>query len=224
MEVLVREYASQLDVPVSLHYTKTRGYHLKIGMRQGSTLPSMFVQRHETRRSIFCSTHDLTALDIRQKQAMEEIVRLTVLQLAPIRNEISNREMLRAIFRMGEAIALTDYILGLASFISRSPKTYTRPTFSTNDFNLHSARHPVMELLDSSRKASRRQKKIQVDSYPIVAHSPMKNAFRSSWVQTAWQDCILENSRPECHNGPNWLLHQRVRVRRYRSFTKYSLA
>jgi len=176
MEALVSEYASQIGVPVALHYTKARGYHLKVTRIKGhAELPPFFVQRVESKKSVFCSTHDLGALNIRQEQSMGEIIQLTVLQLGYLRALITEPDNLRSLFKMGEAIALTDYILGLASFITNSPKQYVRPKFSGTDngdttpvFRMVGARHPVMELLASSRSAKRAAK---VDTSSFVPNN-----------------------------------------------------
>ncbi len=82
--------------PVQIAYTLARGYHLSIAAdvlhRLPATLQRMFIQRTVKRTRVLCTTEQMVSLDLRQKEAFQEIAHTCCES-----DELRQRDMCRSI-------------------------------------------------------------------------------------------------------------------------------
>jgi len=144
MEALVEGYRVAHGVDCELVKSSSRGYHLSVPRQREHAIPGFFVQAVRQKRVVLCTTPELASLNNRQARVEEEILKLTVLHLARIRDAVV--QLLPHLVKLSDAVALVDVLAGFAALARE--RGYVRPQIGRT-LALKQSRHPVVELRSS---------------------------------------------------------------------------
>jgi len=141
MEALVESYRVAHGVDCELVKSSSRGYHLSVPRQREDAIPGFFVQAVRQKRVVLCTTPELASLNNRQARVEEEVLKLTVLHLARIRDAVV--QLLTHLVTLSDAVALVDVLVGFATLARE--RGYVRPQVGRT-LALVQSRHPVVEL------------------------------------------------------------------------------
>ncbi|XP_044253002.1 mutS protein homolog 4-like isoform X2 [Tribolium madens] len=149
MTEYVKHLANKYDLPLTLGFNNTKGYHIvfKLNSQQKRTfkksdLPEEFIQVYRLAGSFTMKTPELINYSTRLEDIMVEILKISNLMVRNI--IIGLKQHLGFFYKLCEDIARLDMFQSLAEASRRGG--YTRPKFG--DFTeLTNARHPMLELL-----------------------------------------------------------------------------
>lgn len=150
IHALAEEYARELQVPVKVTYTVSRGYFLVIPA-DTDPLPGVFTQAVLNKKSILCSTVDVASLSSRATESMNQALVITNECIQSLMGQV--RVHMEALFSLTDCVALIDMLTSFADLVSFSPHMYTRPRITPDGpLVIHAGRHPV--LSDTGAAAS----------------------------------------------------------------------
>ncbi|OQR80912.1 mutS-like protein [Achlya hypogyna] len=105
----VEEYQEQFHLSIKLHFSVSRGYHLLVQSSGTQDIPSIFEQRVKFSKSVACTTKDISSLNLRSKECLNEIYQLSYGVVHQLLDEI--RPFVRRLYAMVESISMLDMIL-----------------------------------------------------------------------------------------------------------------
>lgn len=136
------------DLPLKVHYSSTRGYHLRVPVDHADALSDEFVQCVRGARAIACTTKHLASLSDRSREAIQEALhttdRITQELVAWIQG------FLPELFAQAESAALLDLLVSFADHVALTPYEYSRPMCPCSGaLVIVRGRHPVIETCAS---------------------------------------------------------------------------
>lgn len=145
---LAEKYAMELDAPVKVCFNSNRGYHIAVPSDLQS-LPKEYVQAVLNKRTISCTTEELSSLSDRAAEAIDYALRLTHDLIQGLMEKV--RESMDALFALTDTVALIDMLCSFADLVALSPLPFTRPLLKTDGpLVVHSGRHPVVSVLQKT--------------------------------------------------------------------------
>ncbi|KUF80020.1 MutS protein 4 [Phytophthora nicotianae] len=118
---VVHMYKENLGIPIRINYTARRGYHLAVPVN-AKDLPASFIERVTTKTGfnmICCSTKALVSLNVRLKEALTAVYKLSNDVIQQLLDKIRPRAS--TMHAMVESIALLDMLLSFVNVVALSP-------------------------------------------------------------------------------------------------------
>ncbi|KAJ9582302.1 hypothetical protein L9F63_003338, partial [Diploptera punctata] len=147
---LVSKLAETYHLPLKVKSSGNWGYHIELSQGKKrlteADLPSVFVQVdssmmvHKSRNTFSFTTQDLILADMRSKEAMKEITKLSNLVICGLLSDIRND--IGCIFKLCEIISELDMLTSFANISSLS--SYVQPQFGRM-LSLELSRHPILD-------------------------------------------------------------------------------
>lgn len=129
---------------LSLHLK--RGYHFSIASKflDVKDFPEEFNRIDEGRKVHRFSSEQLERLNVRYQESLKEIWRLSELELGDLLGRIFQTDVLRAVHRLCDSIAILDCLLSFVTYAPMSPCTTVRPKLTEDGpIELKKAFHPT---------------------------------------------------------------------------------
>ncbi|EQC41619.1 hypothetical protein, variant [Saprolegnia diclina VS20] len=148
----VEEYQDQFGIAIKLHFSVGRGYHLLIPNGGARDIPQIFEQRVKFSKSLACTTKDISSLNSRTKECMNDIYQLSYGVINALMDEI--RPFVCHLYAMVESVALLDMLLSFTNLVALSPvdQPYCRPQMCPGgNFVIKKGRHPLIEQVVQDR-------------------------------------------------------------------------
>ncbi|ETL96185.1 hypothetical protein L917_06196 [Phytophthora nicotianae] len=148
---VVHMYKENLGIPIRINYTARRGYHLAVPVN-AKDLPASFIERVTTKTVICCSTKALVSLNVRLKEALTAVYKLSNDVIQQLLDKIRPRAS--TMHAMVESIALLDMLLSFVNVVALSPpdQPYTRPIVTEHgNMIIKKGRHPLVERVLKDR-------------------------------------------------------------------------
>lgn len=179
---LAEQYSRQFNITsVKVVYTASRGYHLSLpspkssgqgtAATEGEYLPPIFIQAVLSKKTIACTTEEVSSLSTRAAEAIQQALILTheVLQRL-VMSDIRDQSKMEALYTLTDSIALVDMLTSFADLVALSAHVYNRPLVTNaEDIQEHN--------LDNSSSSSSRQ---PVDTHASRDGNDTNNAVMSS--------------------------------------------
>ena len=141
--LLASEYSQMLETAVKVHYNTARGYFLQIPASIVN-LPAVFIQAVQQRKSISCTTEEVSSLSDRAAESIGEALLITHDILQELLESI--RQNMGAVFTLTDSIALVDMLVSFADLVAFSPLPFTRPVLKIDGpMVIRRGRHLIVE-------------------------------------------------------------------------------
>ena len=132
-------------VTMKVMYTTGRGYYLSVPA-SFSPLPPQFTQSVSNKKTISCSTEQLTSLSDRAVEAITQALTLTHELTQELLGKI--RVNMQCLFSITDCVALLDMLASFVDLVAMSPHPYSRPLLASSESGsplvIKSGRHPVI--------------------------------------------------------------------------------
>lgn len=148
MDTLTEELQTKYNLPqlqLSMHLK--RGFHLSIHRKflQVKDFPDEFIQVDEGKKIHRFSSTELVHLNARYNDALQEIWKLTEIELGSLLNEIFKVEALTALHRLCDSVAILDTLTSFVTYSSFCPAQTERPKLTYGGpIALQKAYHPTL--------------------------------------------------------------------------------
>lgn len=133
------------SVAIKVLYTSGRGYYLSIPA-SFSPLPPQFTQTVSNKKTISCSTEQLTSLSDRAVEAITQALTLTHELTQDLLTKM--RANMNCLFSITDCVSLLDMLSSFVDMVALSPHPYTRPVVTAPETQsplvIKSGRHPVI--------------------------------------------------------------------------------
>lgn len=145
---------------IKVQVSQSRGYYLQVmhdvDDADGSILPEEFIQQVSLKKSISCSTAEITSLSDRAIEAITNALRLTHDLLQDVMGTV--REQGESLYSLVDAIALLDMLGSFAQTAGTGNQAspFVRPSLTNENAPLliQGGRHPVVSTLAQLQRAS----------------------------------------------------------------------
>ncbi|GJQ15453.1 hypothetical protein GpartN1_g7244.t1 [Galdieria partita] len=129
----------------SLAYSQSRGYHIKLVSDHLPDIEEELLRLARSANIFRFTTRTLNGLNIRCRETLNDIIRITNQELQMLLNEIWNAENMISLHRLCDSIGILDCLASFASYISKSERLVL-PKISTNGpIAIKNGRHPLLE-------------------------------------------------------------------------------
>jgi DNA mismatch repair protein MSH4 len=140
---LAAVYAEDLNVPVKVIFSATRGYVLQVPTSLLS-LPDTFILAVQQKKTITCTTEDVLSLSDRASESIQDCLLLTHELLLDVLSRV--RERVGVIFTAVDSISIADMLVSFADLVALSPLPFTRPQLKTDGpLVIQKGRHPIVD-------------------------------------------------------------------------------
>lgn len=148
MNALTEELKTKYQLPkLQLAMNVRRGYHLTIPAKvlQVQDFPDEFIQVDEGQKLHRFSTTALVQLNARYQYSLQEIWKLQEIELASLLNTIFKVNVLTALHRLCDSIAILDMIISFVTYSSLCNVQTERPRLTASGpIALQLANHPIL--------------------------------------------------------------------------------
>jgi DNA mismatch repair protein MSH4 len=134
--------SEDLGVTIKVVHTASRGYHLSIPI-EAQPLPILFTQAVANKRSIMCSTEDITSLSDRATESICSALVITHNLLQDVTSKIRDIG-LEALFALADSVGLIDMLISFAELAFFSPLPHCRPALTSGSLVIKQGRHPII--------------------------------------------------------------------------------
>ena len=143
-------YAAELDAPVKVSYSSSRGYFLTIPASacDADQLPAAFTRAVLHAKTVSCTTEVVSALSDRAAEAIGNALTLTHELIQEIMG--SMRQQIDGLFALTDCLALLDMLASFADVVALSPHPHSRPVLlPAGPLVIKAGRHAVLGAQNS---------------------------------------------------------------------------
>lgn len=148
MQELLEEIRTKYGLPkIQLCLHIKRGYHFVVNAKfsEVQDFPDEFIQVEEGNKVHRFMTEELSQLNNRYQDSLQEIWRLTEMEIGSLLNKIFRPDVLGALHRLCDGIAILDTLTSFVTYASRSEAPMERPKLTEGGpIALQKAYHPIL--------------------------------------------------------------------------------
>ncbi|GJD05545.1 MutS protein homolog 4 [Galdieria sulphuraria] len=129
----------------SLAYSQSRGYHIKLISSQLPDIEEELLRLAQNANIFRFTTRTLNGLNIRCRETLNDIIRITNQELQMLLNEIWNAENMVSLHCLCDAIGILDCLASFASYVSKSERLVLPKISTKGPIAIKNGRHPLLE-------------------------------------------------------------------------------
>lgn len=184
--MLTEEVQKKYNLPkLRLCMHLKRGFHFSLHRKflEVKDFPDEFIQVNEGKKIHRFSSTELVNLNARYNDALQEIWRLTEIELGSLLNEIFKVEALTALHRLCDSVAILDTLTSFVTYASFCPAQTQRPKLTDGGpIALQKAYHPT--LLDLKPQSAIPNDAFLDETSALHIISGRNQAGKSTFIRT----------------------------------------
>lgn len=172
-----------------------RGYHFSIHKKflPVKDLPNEFNQIDEGKKVHRFSSDELNQLNSRYHDSLEEIWRLTEIELGMLLNKIFDQKILTAVYRLCDSTAILDCLNSFVTYSSLCQTNTERPKLTQcGPIALHGAYHPT--LLDVKAQGTVPNDVFLDETCGLHIISGRNQSGKSTFIRTVGLICVMAHT------------------------------